>query len=105
MSELERELNKVRAKQDAAMSGQAARGSTREGVFEAGIRAALDHAIENTDPSLARLELALGQKLDAGAFLMGMQCAAMAIQGVDAVKAAALYPGLFAEYIEKARQR
>lgn len=102
---LDDELRKVRASQDAAMGAKAGEGATREGVLLAGIRAAMDHAIASTDPSLADLEAALGVKLDAGAFLMGMMGAAFAMQGVDLNEAASAYTDLFNEYIVKARQR
>lgn len=105
MSELDRELDKVRRKQDAAMGEKASQGSTREGVLDAGVRAALDHAVENLQPDFGNLEKALGEKLDAGSFLMGMQCAALAYQGVDANAAVKAAGPLFREYIAKAREQ
>lgn len=101
---LDDELRKVRARQDEAVRAQAAQGSTREGLFEAAVRASLDHAIENIDPGLADLEGVLGE-LDAGAFLMGMMGAAFAMNGIDLVEAAKLRGELFREYIAKARDR
>lgn len=102
---LEDEMDKVRARQQAAMDAQAAQGSTRDGVFEAAIRASMNQAIESIDPSLANLEEVLGDKLDAGSFLMGMMGAAFAINEVDVVEAAKLKTELFREYIAKARER
>lgn len=102
---LDDELRKVRARQQAAADQAASMGSTARGVFEASVRASLDHAIENIDPSLANLERALGEKIEPGAFLMGMMGAAFAIQGLDINWAIGLERELFVEYIEKARQR
>jgi hypothetical protein len=105
--EIEREMDKVRAKQDRAMADQASQGSTQQGVMEAGIRAALDHALSELDPDLGKLEKALGEQIDGGAFLMGMMGAAFAMQGLNLVEISKLPIGrrLFREYISKAGQR
>lgn len=102
---LEDEIARVRARQQAAADQAASMGSTREGVFMAGLRASLDVAIEALPRDLAQLEEALGAELDGGSFLMGMMGAAFVIQGVDLIRAVGLVPELFDEYIERARQR
>lgn len=100
--QIERELAKVRAKQAAAMSDK----SSTEAALEAGLRAAFDHAIDSIH-ELRLLEDALGEELDGGSFLLGMQCAVFAMQGTDAIEVAKLPLArrIFREYIAKARQR
>ncbi len=99
---LDRELARIRRLQD-----EAAAGKTGEASIEAALRAALDDTIATMDPSLANFEQALGVALDPGSFLMGMQCAAFALTGTDAVQIAKLPLGrrLLLEYTTKARQR
>ena len=103
MTGLDDEMEKVRAKQRAAMDEQASRGSTREGVVEAGLRAALDHALTDMGRDLRGLEEALGEDVDAGAFFLGAQIFALSLRGVDVVVAAKAYGPLFREYMAKAR--
>jgi hypothetical protein len=102
---LDDEIDQVRAKMRAAGDQQAAAGSTGRGVFEAQLRAALDHSIKDMARDLDKLEAALGAALDGGSFLMGMMAAAFVIQGADLTGAVGQERELFIEYIEKARQR
>jgi hypothetical protein len=99
----EDDLAEVRRRQDAAMEAQAAQGSTREGVFLAGVRAALDHAVANLEPAHAQLERVLGQKVDRGAFFIGALGAMLALQDVDLLQVAERYGPLLNAYIEEAR--
>lgn len=102
---LDDELRQTRAEMRAAADRAASMGSTGRGVFEASVRAALDHAVKDMPRDLGKLEAALGAELDGGSFLMGMMAAAFVIQGADLPQAVGVIPGLFEEYIEKARQR
>jgi glutathione S-transferase len=105
MSGLDDEVKKVRARTRAAMDEQSAQGSTREGVLEAGVRAALDYALTDLDRDLTQLERLLGEKIDAGSFLMGAQALTLALQGVNFNDVASKYAPLLREYMAKARQR
>ncbi len=103
--EAQRAYNEALAHSQEAMDEQAARGSTQDGVLDAGIRAALQHAIDHLEPDLTKLEEALGIKMDAGSFLMGVQAAAAVMQRFDLVAVLRLRQELFQEYVEKARAK
>lgn len=105
MSGLDDEVEKVRARQRAAMDEQSAQGSTREGVLEAGLRAALDYALTDLDRDLTRLEGLLGEKIDAGSFFIGAQALTLTLQGVNVNDVASKYAPLLREYMAKARAR
>jgi hypothetical protein len=105
MSGLDDEVEKVRAKQRAAMDEQAAQGSTGKGVLEAGVRAALDHALVDLDRDLRALEAALGVEVDAGSFLLGGLTVVLVQRGVDTKLVAAQHGPLLREYMAKARER
>lgn len=102
---MEDEMAKARQRRDAAMAAKAAEGSTQDGVFEAGIRAALQHSIDNMEPHLSRLGEALEEELDAGSFLLGVQVAAFVQVGLDAIQVAKtpLGYGLLKDFMNKAR--
>jgi hypothetical protein len=105
MSGLDDEMEKVRAKQRAAMGAQASQGSTREGVLEAGLRAALDHAVAGLAPDLARLREALGDEdIDPGSLMLGGLAVSLVIQGVDVLEVGRAYAPLLREYMAKARE-
>jgi hypothetical protein len=59
-----------------------------DGDLPAQAQGAVDYAVAQLDPSLARLEAALGVKIDGGAFTLGMQAAVNALSGVDMVQLA-----------------
>lgn len=105
MSDFDDELRKVHAKQRAAMDAQAAQGSTQQGVLEAALRAALDHAVGGIDPDLAVLEELLGEKVDAGAFFLGAQAIVLSMQGVNAHDVVGQFAPMFREYMARARER
>lgn len=101
---LEQETERVRVKTEAAMSDQAAQGSTRQGVFEAGIRAALDHAVADLPQDLGALTEVLGERVDAGAFLLGSLVSTLMMSGADPVDAARFAGAVLREYMAKARE-
>lgn len=103
-SPLERETEKAHAAAQSAMDAQAAQGSTAEGVLEAGLRAALDHAIAGLPKDHAELEEALGVEVDPGALLIGGLVSTLTLQGVNSVEAARLAAPLLREYMDKARE-
>lgn len=105
---LDDELQKVRDRQNAAMADTAAAGGGINDQLQAAIRAGLDHAVENLDPELRNLELALGVELDGGSFLIAVQTMTMSMQGMNVIQIARERPELGAllrEYVEKARAR
>lgn len=92
-------------RQAAARAGKAV--ADGEDPVEAYLRATLDAAIKDLHVQIGPFQEALGIDIDPGAFLMGMQCAAFAMGGVDAI-AAAKHPvmgPLLREYVGKARAR
>lgn len=103
VSELDRHLAQARAAAARAMDDRASAGSTQMGVLEAGVRASLDYGLKDLKRDLGRAEDALGHKIDAGSFLLGMCSAGFAISGVDIVEAIRTMPHVFVEYVEKAR--
>lgn len=105
MTELDDHMEDVRREQRAAMDEQASRGSTREGVLEAGLRAALDYALTDLDRQITQLEELLGERIDAGSFFVGAQAMSLATRGVNLNAVASKYAPLLREYMAKARER
>lgn len=103
-ADLQQAMDEVSAEQQAAMDAQSAQGSTRAGVVEAGLRAALDYALRDLPRDLKLLTAALGVDVDAGAFLLGGLMTTLVGSGVPTQSALDMSGPLFVEYMAKARE-
>lgn len=102
MSQLDDQMRRA----EAYVNDAAKDASSPEEAVEKGLRAALDYALQKMPTDLGNLERALGVKLDAGSFLLGMQALSFTLNEMDFVQLMEqpLLRELFLEYVDGARE-